>query len=193
MTHKFDPSNFHKLENPERYQELPPEKTLRSLGLRKNKTALDIGAGTGFFTFAMSKITGEEGKVYATDISEVMIKEIERKISEKDIRNIITKLSSENEINIEEKVDFILISFVMHEFEEAEHFLTKIFDRQKEGGTLAVIEWKKKETPKGPPLHHRLSEDECAKVIHQAGWANIELIDLHENFYAIRAIKLINT
>jgi ubiquinone/menaquinone biosynthesis C-methylase UbiE len=190
MAHKFDPANFHKLENPERYKEIPPVKTLRKLGLKKNKNALDIGAGTGFFTFAMSEIVGESGHVFATDIEQVMIDEIERKKEEKHSQNITTKLTGESELALSQEMDFILISFVLHEFNELDHYLTEIFKHQKQNGTLAVIEWKKKETPKGPPLQHRLSEDECAKAISKAGWTNIEMLDIHENFYAIKAIKL---
>lgn len=190
MAHKFDPANFHKLDNPERYKELPPVKTLRKLGLRKNKTVMDIGAGTGFFSFAMSEIVGEDTLVYATDISQIMLDEIERKKAEKGIKNIKTILGKESETGTDIKVDFILISFVLHEFEKANHFLEKIFEQLNLKGTIAVIEWKKKETPKGPPLHHRLSEDECAKLLSLSGWQNIELIDLHENFYAIKATKL---
>lgn len=190
MAHKFDPTSFHKLENPERYKELPPKKTLRKLGLRKNKIALDLGAGTGFFTFAMSEIVGEKGHVFATDISQIMIDEIERKKAENKIENISTKLTDESEIALNQEMDFILISFVLHEFNELDHFLAEIYKHQKPNGVLCVLEWKKKETPKGPPLHHRLSEEECAKALYKAGWKTIELIEIHENFYALKAIKL---
>lgn len=189
MAHKFDPINFHKLENPERYLELPPEKTLLKLGAAEGMKSLDIGAGTGFFSFALAKIVGPHSIVYSTDISEIMLNEIRNKAKIRNITSIYTILSNEDEIGINEKVDFVNIGFVLHEFNEPKHYLQKVFDLQNPGGRLAIIDWKKKETPKGPPLHHRISEDRCAEILLQIGYHEVEIIDIHENFYAVKAIK----
>jgi ubiquinone/menaquinone biosynthesis C-methylase UbiE len=190
MTHKFDPTHFHKLENPDRYKELSPKKTLRNFGLKKGMSAMDIGAGTGFFTFNMAEIVGAESEVYATDIEQIMIDEIHRKINENGVQNIFPVLIKEGEFGVDKSVDFVLLSFVMHEFENVEEYLQSIFAHQNQKGIVAVVEWKKKETPKGPPVHHRISEDECAKYIASCGWKNIELIEINENVYGIKARKL---
>lgn len=189
MAHKFDPINFHKLENPERYLELPPEETLLKLGAAEGMKSLDIGAGTGFFSFALAKIVGDNSTVFSTDISEIMLNEINNKAKKNNITNIKTILSSENEIGISDKVDFVNIGFVLHEFNHPKEYLQKVFDIQNLGGRLAIIDWKKKETPKGPPVNHRISEETCFDILTQIGYQKIEIIDIHENFYAVKAIK----
>ena len=92
---KFDPKKLAKLNNPERFKTLDPDVIWDAFNLQKPKVLIDIGAGTGFFTKEFSKKL-TDGKIYACDSSDVMIKWMQENITDK---NIIPLLCSEALVN----------------------------------------------------------------------------------------------
>jgi ubiquinone/menaquinone biosynthesis C-methylase UbiE len=186
MTHKFDVRNKHKLDNAKRREILPPFKTLVSMGLKEGDVIADIGCGIGYFTFPASEIVGKLGKVFAMDISMEMISDVDKKIDENNIYNIVTIHTEENGLKIpEEIVDFAFISNVLHEIENKEKFLNEVKRVIAIGGRIGIIEWRNVETEFGPPLEHRLSEEYVQNLLKNIGFRNIDAEIIGEYFYAV--------
>src|SRR5471030_208350 len=102
MTHKFDAKNKHKLDNEKRRELLPPKETLIKLGLHEGDIMADIGCGIGYFTIPAAKIVGGSGNIFAMDILPEMLQDVEMKIKEKNISNIKTILTEENDFKLED-------------------------------------------------------------------------------------------
>ena len=51
-----------------------PAETLEKMALTQGMTVVDLGAGTGYFTFRFSRQVGPTGRVYATDIASGALK-----------------------------------------------------------------------------------------------------------------------
>jgi ubiquinone/menaquinone biosynthesis C-methylase UbiE len=69
----------------------PPSQLIERSGVKKGMRVLDLGCGSGAFTPFIARTVGEKGKVYAFDIQSDMLKQLERKLSKpenKDIKNI---------------------------------------------------------------------------------------------------------
>ena len=88
MPHIFNPDDKHKLDTAERRAEMPPEKTLLAAGLRPCDIFLDVGCGTGYFALPAVNIVGPKGRVYATDISPIMLAELRSKMAAAGVFNI---------------------------------------------------------------------------------------------------------
>jgi len=190
MIHKFDVKNKHKLDNSQRRAMLPPEKTLELLGLKKGDTVADIGCGIGYFSIPASEIVGNSGKVYAMDVSEEMLNDVQKKIAKNSIINIATILTEVGKLNLENgDITFALISNVLHEIEDRRKMLDDIKRLLDTGGRIAIIEWEKIDSEFGPPRDHRLDREELAKIMKSAGFCNISFVDLGENFYGITATE----
>lgn len=156
--HKFSPHNAAKLENPERYELLQPQKSLEKLGLRKGMCFVDIGAGTGFFSRAASEIVSTKGIVYALDMSEEMV-EIVKKNGVPD--NMRVMLSAEYRLPLPDALaDVSLLSTVLHENTDVKKLLAEAARVTKSSGKIVIIEWKKQEEEMGPPKDERLGQDE---------------------------------
>jgi ubiquinone/menaquinone biosynthesis C-methylase UbiE len=69
---RFNPQKLHKLNNPDRLSDQPPEYIWNKLNLKNPNVLVDIGAGTGFFSIPFVGYT-KRGKVFACDISDIMI------------------------------------------------------------------------------------------------------------------------
>ena len=83
MTHKFDVNNRHKLDNEKRRASLPPHETLIRLGYKESIDLADIGCGIGYFTIPAAKIGGNSAKIFAVDVSQIMLQEVENRANEK--------------------------------------------------------------------------------------------------------------
>jgi ubiquinone/menaquinone biosynthesis C-methylase UbiE len=165
MKHKFDAKNKNKLDNPQRRQLLPPERTLLQMGLREGDLMADIGCGIGYFTFPASEIVGDSGKVYAVDVSEEMLKDVEKIIQEKNISNVETMLTDGSMPGLEHSgITFAFTSNVLHEIEDAEGFIQGIKNILAANGRMAVVEWDKIDSDFGPPKDYRLDKAELAKL-----------------------------
>lgn len=165
-----------KLEDPNRIAELAPSDTLRKIGLKPGDVFCDVGAGTGVFTIPSAVIT--ENTVYAVDTSEDMQKHLISKavtgmIIEGDIRNI--KPCS---------CDKVLLCSMLHEVENIPDMSRELQRILKDDGILAVIEFYKKDTAMGPPMSHRISEDEVAEALNKNFKVN-KSFALGDNFYCL--------
>jgi ubiquinone/menaquinone biosynthesis C-methylase UbiE len=185
MVHTFNVKEMHRLDSLERRKILPPEETLIKAGLKINDIFIDIGCGIGYFSIPASMIIGSEGKVFALDTSKEMLEELERRIVEKEVKNITPILSESYKFPLESNVGtFALISNVLHEVEDKISFLKETNRALLEEGTLCIIEWQKKETERGPPLEDRLSESEIKDLLEKTNFKLINSFPIGEFFSA---------
>jgi len=74
------------------------------------RVAADLGCGPGFYTLTLADLCGPEGKVYAVDSDEKVIRAVEKKADEFGCRNIEAHTSSASDLSFikDGSVDFIL-------------------------------------------------------------------------------------
>lgn len=178
MTHK----KIKKFENKERLEELLPIETLRRAGFREGMTLCDIGAGTGAFSLPATEISKED--IYALEISDEMIGILEKRIVEKGIENLKVKRVKDNILPLEDKsCDMAIMVTSLHHIEHKELMADEIKRVLKKEGRLMIVEFHKRETPMGPPAHHRISQEEVEEFVSCNGFTRIDKFLLGENFY----------
>ncbi len=190
----FNPKHMSKLEHPDRYKEVPPEKILNELGLKDGHKFGDFGCGIGFFSIPASDRVGSKGRVYASDISPDMLDGLKERIPTENNNNIEFCLAgSEASVNGtgigNDILDRAMISMVLHEVDSPEAFLNMAGKSIKPGGKLAIVEWIKKEMPHGPKLEIRISEEEMNVLLNKSGFTTEKYIQLSERFYLTIATK----
>jgi len=190
MAHKFDPKKMFKLDNPQRRLELPPLETLELLGLTKGNTVADVGCGSGYFSIPAASIAGDAAIVYALDVSQEMIDEVEKKSVELGLTNIRIIKTDEYELTLEDfSVDFVIICNVLHEVDDKPRMIDEITRILKTGGTFSMIEWEKIQGVSGPPLEERISFEEIEIILFEKGYCDINKQSISENFYGVTARK----
>ncbi len=175
--HRFDAERRHLLKDEERLRWLPPEPILRAVGIAPGAVAVDIGAGTGFWTLPLSQLVGPAGMVYAVDVEPIMLEELGTLVRENQLSNVQVISSTEQEIPLSNAVAEVAIAgFVVHEPADHAAFVREIVRLLRPGGRLLVVDWHKKPTEKGPPLEHRLAQQEVETVLSDAG-LTVERLD----------------
>jgi ubiquinone/menaquinone biosynthesis C-methylase UbiE len=169
---------------------LPPEQTLRRMGLSPGKVLADIGCGTGYFALPGASVVTEKGWVYAADISLRMLEELARRMEAEQLRNITPIHTDGRKLPIEDgRADFVLTSFVLHEVEDKAGFVSEMVRITRPGGAVAVIEWAKHEMPFGPDVNDRLSMDQTAAFLKNAGLTGLERYILGGLYYGVKGYK----
>lgn len=190
MAHKFEISNMHKLDNPRRREVLPPDETLRILNINNDDVFVDVGCGIGYFTLPAAKSIGENGEVYAVDISPEMLKVVEEKVQIEKLTNVKLIISEEYSLNLPDTTATIVFTCnVVHEVDDKYRFLSEMKRILKDNGRVVIIDWEKVQSDFGPPVNHRIDKTEIKGILTGLGFREITDDNLNGYFYLITAKK----
>lgn len=109
--------------------------------ITEGMTVLDIGCGPGFFSIEMAKLVGEKGRVIAADLQEGMLQILSDKIKGTTLENRIALMKCDKDnINVSDKVDFILAFYMVHEVPDKERLFASLKSILKENGKFLIVE-----------------------------------------------------
>ena len=136
-----------------------PGATLRRLGVAPGATVVEIGCGNGYFTLPAARIT-DPAPVYALDLDESLLAELEGLADAQGIEN----------------VDTVLVANTFHGIDETDTFVSQVSDSLRSGGRFVVVNWVDRPSaetpvagePRGPPTDLRMSPDRTAAVVTDA-------------------------
>jgi ubiquinone/menaquinone biosynthesis C-methylase UbiE len=119
-----------------------PKKIFGS-NIRPGDTVLDAGCGPGYFTRAMARMVGENGRVIAVDLQEEMLEKLrERATSEGLISRIRVIRATVDSLNLpgDAHVSFALAFYLVHEVPDQGRLFAELARVLVPGGTLLVVE-----------------------------------------------------
>jgi 2-polyprenyl-3-methyl-5-hydroxy-6-metoxy-1,4-benzoquinol methylase len=177
-----------RFESPERDAYQQPTKVLDYLGNVKGLKILDIGAGSGYFSF---KLLTAGANVIAGDVNDEFLAYIKNK-KETEFNNNpnleLRKLPFDSPNLKPQEVDKVLIVNTYHHIENRETYFAQVLKGLKPGGELVLIDFFKKELPVGPPVDHKIDEQQVQEELKKAGFTQFEVNkDLLEYQFIIRA------
>jgi len=148
----------------------------------------DIGAGTGAYTDLFSRAVGENGQVFAVEISPRFTEHLRKRADEEDLDNVTVVLSSLTSATLPpDSVDTIFLCDTYHHFDDPAPMLASMLRALRPGGTLFMVEFDRIEGVSREWLldHVRADKDTFRAEIEKAGFRfaeEIEVEGLKENF-----------
>lgn len=117
---------------------------------------VEIGSGYGTFTIPTSKLI--QGKLYAFDIEQEMIENLNHKIQQQYINNIKSEkrdiLAHTTGLS-ENSIDYVMLFNILHHNSPMD-FINEAYRILKPGGKIGIIHWRSDiKTPRGPDLSIR--------------------------------------
>ncbi len=160
-----------------------PEIIFKELDLKPGQVLLDLGCGAGDYALEAAKRLGEKGKVYAWDKWPEVAEKVKQKAEARGLHNIKTGAADITaQLPLKDKsIDVCFMATVLHIFDlkKTGPALFKEIERiLKPEGVLAVIEIKKEQTPFGPPMHMRLSEQDLEQALLPYGFKKMSCLDM---------------
>jgi ubiquinone/menaquinone biosynthesis C-methylase UbiE len=150
-----------------------PDAVINELSLKGTEKIADVGAGSGYFTFRLSKEL-PKGKVYAIDIEPEMIRHLHHKVVSNNIQNVEAVFSTPDNPYIPEDVDLVFICDVLHHVKNKEDWLEAVFSQMKNDSKLVLIEFKEGKLPEGPPEDMKIPLEKMVSITTNAGFINLK-------------------
>lgn len=154
-----------------------PRTLMRRMGVTPGLTVLDLCCGDGFFTAAISAITG--GRVYGLDISADLIEqaEIETRTRGHGALGWIVADAMQVADRLSAHVDYVLVANTLHGVADPSPLLAEASRVLRPGGVIGVVNWlplPREETlvlgaPRGPDTKLRQSPEELRAAFSSAG------------------------
>ena len=117
---------------------------LKACGIKPGQRVADVGAGTGLYTRLFADAVGNDGWVYAVDISPRFLEHINGKMREENVTNYTSVLCSDRSVQLPpNSVDVVFICDTYHHFEYPQSTLKSIHQALKPDGTLIVIDFER--------------------------------------------------
>ena len=150
------------------------------------KTVLDIGSGTGYFSFRMAEAGA---KVIAGDVDERFQNYIVEKQQKLGVSTdqLTTKLLSTDSPGLDaESVDRVIVVNTYHHIENRVKYFSEVKSGLKSDGDLVIIDFKMQEAPVGPPLEFKIPVSTVEAELMAAGFENVTFdVDLLDHQYIV--------
>ncbi len=165
------------------------DEILRQLNLKPGMRVADVGAGTGFYSILMSESVGEDGWVYAVDISPKFVEYLAHNFDKRELENVTTVMCDDDSVCLPPgSIDAAFICDVYHHFEYPGDTMRSIHNAMTEGGRLVVIDFERIPgvSREWTIQHVRAGKQTFIDEIQEAGFelvAERKIPGLKENYY----------
>ncbi len=161
--------------DPERGSWQNPDLVIKKLGDLSGKIIADIGSGTGYFTFPISRMAK---KVLAIDIEQRYLDYIEDRKLELPVEQadvIETRLTVANEPNLHtDEVDAVLMVNVFYYLNDRPAYMKIVNNALRKDGILVLVDFKPGDIPVGPS-GEKVSPKEAIEILKSAGFKEVDV------------------
>jgi len=163
-------------------------KLIELLPLKPGDTFLDAGCGDGFISLEAVKAVGDEGMVIAVDIYPPSVEALRSAAA--GIKNILILLDDiTGRLPVPDgTVDIYFMANVFHGIvanREVDLLLAEVGRLLRNGGKLAIVDFKKIPGTPGPHMDLRLSEDEVIGILRENGFEVEDVMDAGPLHYLV--------
>jgi ubiquinone/menaquinone biosynthesis C-methylase UbiE len=109
--------------------------------VQKGMTVMDVGCGMGYFSIAMAKMVGDNGRVIAVDLQQKMLNITLKRARRAGVaRRIQPHLCEPGDIGLNGRVDFVLTFWMIHEVQNRKEFFSQLNSILVPNGKLLIAE-----------------------------------------------------
>jgi ubiquinone/menaquinone biosynthesis C-methylase UbiE len=109
--------------------------------VKEGMRVMDVGCGMGFFSIGMAKLVGDHGKVFSVDLQSKMLEITEKRARRAGVgQRIFIHRCAPDALGIDEKVDFILTFYMVHEVKDQPDFFNQLLSKLNSGGKILIAE-----------------------------------------------------
>jgi arsenite methyltransferase len=172
-----------------RDRDLQPEKIMDVIKLREGMKTGEAGASYGYFTFKMSRRVGNKGIVYANDIDQRALTQIEERCQSERIANIKTVLGAvEDPLFPEKELDMVVVFDCLFEFSQPANWMRNTRKYLKQGGQLVIVD---PDPAKIGSAEHFLSRKQVTDFAAESGYELVKVDDSFLKSHMIIVLKSI--
>lgn len=189
---RFDPAKLAKLDAPERRARMPWQAIRAAVDIQAGARVADVGAGTGYYTFALLDGAVQPALVHAIDASAPMLEELARRAREQGKELLLRiHVAAAEALPIDNgSVDHVILGNVFHELDDPVQALSEARRVLSPSGRVLIVDWERPDAAHGdpeigPPYAHRTARREVEEALRTAGFLRVHLHPGFRDVYAI--------
>ena len=164
---RFNPERASRLDDPARFEYLPPPEVAKMLDVPNGGKLLDFGTGTGTYAIELARLRPDV-EVIALDEQPEMLDLLRAKPSAAELANVVPALP-EDMAAYNGTIDRVLALNVLHEL--GDEALRNLKTLLVPGGLALFIDWNAEvERQAGPPADHLYSPAEGSRRLQEIGF-----------------------
>jgi arsenite methyltransferase len=157
------------LDDPQRDAYQKPHDVITALDLKEGEVIADLGAGSGCFTFRLARHVGAClcGGCQPWDDR---TSEPAHPRPESQERRVGAVAGPDDPLLAEASVDRFFICNTWHHVDNRDRYLALLRKMLKPGGEIVMVDFKKAETPVGPPMEMRIDRNDLVQEMERNGF-----------------------
>ncbi len=162
-------------EDPARDEWQKPAEVLAFLGDVQGKTVMDIGSGTGYFSF---RLLAAGANLICADVDERFLSYIDARMQREGVpesRMETRQVPYDSSLLKPAEADIVLIVDTYHHIENRVAYFAEVRAGLKPGGKLVVVDFFKRDDPVGPGVAMKMSEEVVMAELREAGFTAFNL------------------
>jgi precorrin-6B methylase 2 len=161
-----------------RDEEERPDVVIDALKLHGGETVVDLGAGSGYFTFRIAPKVGSRGKVVAVEIQDEMIDALRRRAKEQKVANIEIVKGTESDPHLSaNSIDVVLLVDVYHELAYPFEVMTAVRKALKPGGRVVFVEYRKEDPKVAIKGLHKMTVAQLEREMQAVGLVRLQTVE----------------
>lgn len=171
-----------------------PQKNIEQFGLAPGSKVADLGSGSGFYSLALAKRLGEQGRVFAVDTSKDMLQRLKNDAKRFKFYNIETLWGDIEKLGGTKlaggAVDSAVVANTLFFLENKGGFMNELKRILKSGGRVLVVDWKDSYGGIGPQREHVFTLPQAKDLFEKNGFSFEREISAGSHHYGIIFKKL---
>lgn len=170
---RFDPEKAIRLDDPARFEYLPPGELYGLLDAPRGATVVDFGTGTGTYAIPLA-LARPDLSIIALDEQAKMLELLKKKLSTRPAPNVKTSLADAAALaGLRGRADRVLAVNVLHELGDAA--LGALAGLLSHDGKVLFVDWNGAvERPAGPPKDHVYTPEAAGERLSALGFEVLE-------------------
>lgn len=118
-----------------------PDEVIASLQIQPGTRIADLGSGNGYFTFRLAEATGSHGVVYAIDVDEEALADLDATSQTRGVSHVETVVAGEDDSGLTPaSVDLIFLCNAYHHLSDRTSYFADLKQALRRDGRIAIIE-----------------------------------------------------
>jgi 2-polyprenyl-3-methyl-5-hydroxy-6-metoxy-1,4-benzoquinol methylase len=152
-----------------------PDEVVALLGDLRGKTVMDIGSGSGYFSF---RLAAAGARVISADVDDRFLAHIEKRMTETELDTTQMELRHVpyDSANLAAgEADIVLIVDTYHHIENRQDYFRDVLRGTSPDGKLVIVDFLKQDLPVGPPVGMKLDAETIVEELRAAGYTDFEI------------------